>query len=90
MTEANSKIEIFRKAKREYKYAVENMKDYMWMHSVDTLAKFKAKVKTRITICNLRKINLVFQEKKSLIVKLNFRRLNSSKEEVFLKSKMSL
>jgi predicted NAD-dependent protein-ADP-ribosyltransferase YbiA (DUF1768 family) len=46
MAEANAKIEDFRKAKREHKYAIENMSDYTWMHGVDTLAKFKEKIKT--------------------------------------------
>ena len=46
MAEANAKIEDFRKAKREHKYAVENISDYTWMQGVTTLAKFKEKIKT--------------------------------------------
>jgi predicted NAD-dependent protein-ADP-ribosyltransferase YbiA (DUF1768 family) len=44
--EANKAIEEFRRAKREYTYARENMQDYLWLQGVNTLDKFRAKVQT--------------------------------------------
>ena len=44
--EANKAIEEFRRAKREYTYARDNMQDYIWLQGIDTLDKFRAKVQT--------------------------------------------
>lgn len=45
-TEANKAIKEFRRAKREYVYARENMQDYLWLQGINNLEKFKAKVQT--------------------------------------------